>query len=163
MLGPTPRPGRRKRKRQSKSVAAPRVSAIKEREEKPPTPAEDGDWDLLPQCPGPKLGPFLPKPTNIQYVEYISDPEESGDSCVFEVLIHGKRYALKVVNTASKHRTSPRLIDPVQVPRERILRLRQLASHRPRVSSGENPRRRNSPYGSSRPILLRMSCLRSYY
>lgn len=102
MLGPTPRPGRRKRKRQSKSVAAPRVSAIKEREEKPPTPAEDGDWDLLPQCPGPKLGPFLPKPTNIQYVEYISDPEESGDSCVFEVLIHGKRYALKVFKFQEK-------------------------------------------------------------
>ena len=52
---------------------------------------------MLLQCDGPKLHPFSKSAVDIQFVR-LSDNEQNGQSHVFEVIIYGMRYALKVVS-----------------------------------------------------------------
>lgn len=56
---------------------------------------------MLPQCDGPKLHPFSKRAVDIQFVRLLSDNEQDGQSHVFEVIIDGMRYALKVVDAIS--------------------------------------------------------------
>lgn len=56
---------------------------------------------MLPQCDGPKLHAFSKRAVDIQFVRLLSDDEQRGQSHVFEVIIDGKRYALKVVDAIS--------------------------------------------------------------
>ena len=56
---------------------------------------------MLPPCDGPKLHAFSKRAVDIQFVRLLSDNEQDGQSHVFEVIIDGIRYALKVVNTIS--------------------------------------------------------------
>lgn len=56
---------------------------------------------MLPQCDGPKLHAFSKRAVDIQFVRLLSDNEQDGQSHVFEVIIDGMRYALKVVDPIS--------------------------------------------------------------
>lgn len=56
---------------------------------------------MLPQCDGPKLHAFSKRAVDIQFVRLLSDNEQDGQSHVFEVIIDGMRYALKVVGAIS--------------------------------------------------------------
>ena len=56
---------------------------------------------MLPQCDGPKLHAFSKRAVDIQFVRLLSDNEQEGQSHVFEVIIDGMRYALKVVDARS--------------------------------------------------------------
>ena len=56
---------------------------------------------MLPQCEGPKLHAFSKRAVDIQFVRLLSDNEQEGQSHVFEVVIDGMRYALKVVGAIS--------------------------------------------------------------
>ena len=56
---------------------------------------------MLPPCEGPKLHPFSKRAVDIQFVRLLSDEEQNGQSHVFEVIIDGTRYALKVVDAYS--------------------------------------------------------------
>ncbi|KAL8853717.1 MAG: hypothetical protein Q9221_001528 [Calogaya cf. arnoldii] len=50
----------------------------------------------LPQCKGSKLHAFVDDDASLEFVRLLSDPGEDGAAHVFEVLIGGKPYALKV-------------------------------------------------------------------
>ncbi|CAD6583699.1 MAG: hypothetical protein ASARMPRED_001480 [Alectoria sarmentosa] len=50
----------------------------------------------LPQCRGPKLSPFSKTKFDVQFIRLLSDNEREGHSHVFEVIINGSHYALKV-------------------------------------------------------------------
>ena len=52
---------------------------------------------LLPQCDGPKLHPFSHGSSDLHFVRLLSDNENVGHSHVFEVIINGRHYALKMV------------------------------------------------------------------
>lgn len=54
--------------------------------------------DLLPRCTGPKLHPFLHSQKPIDFIRQIDD-DDAGHSHVFEVMIAGRSYALKVVRS----------------------------------------------------------------
>ena len=56
---------------------------------------------MLPQCDGPKLHAFSKRAVDIQFVRLLSDNEQDGQSHVFEIIIDGMRYALKVVGAMS--------------------------------------------------------------
>ena len=56
---------------------------------------------MLPQCDGPKLHAFSKRAVDIQFVRLLSNNEQEGQSHVFEVIIDGMRYALKVVDATS--------------------------------------------------------------
>ena len=58
-------------------------------------------YKMLPQCDGPKLHAFSKSAVDIQFVRLLSDNEQDGQSHVFEVIIDGMRYALKVVGAMS--------------------------------------------------------------
>ena len=53
---------------------------------------------MLPQCDGPTLHPFSDGGSDIHFVRLLSDNERVGHSHVFEVIIKGRHYALKVVS-----------------------------------------------------------------
>ncbi len=53
---------------------------------------------MLPTCDGPKLQPFSKKAVDVQFVRLLGD---GGQSHVFEVIIDGVHYALKVVGAIS--------------------------------------------------------------
>ena len=53
---------------------------------------------MLPQCEGPKLHPFSKRNPDIQFIRLLSDSGQEGHSHVFEVIIKGGHYALKVVH-----------------------------------------------------------------
>lgn len=54
--------------------------------------------EMLPQCEGLKLHPFSNGSCDIQFIRLLSDDESALHSPVFEVIINGQRYALKVVS-----------------------------------------------------------------
>ena len=54
----------------------------------------------LPQCRGPKLSPFSKTKFDVQFIRLLSDNEREGHSHVFEVIINGSHYALKVVDAS---------------------------------------------------------------
>lgn len=55
---------------------------------------------MLPQCDGPKLHPFSDGSSDIHFVRLLSDNKKVGHSHVFEVIMNGRHYALKVVSAA---------------------------------------------------------------
>ena len=56
---------------------------------------------MLPQCYGPKLHPFSDGTSDIHFVRLLSDNERAGHSHVFEVIMNGVHYDLKVVSAVS--------------------------------------------------------------
>lgn len=52
---------------------------------------------MLLQCEGPKLHPFFNRESDTQIVRPLSNDEQDEHSHVFEVIINGVNYALKVV------------------------------------------------------------------
>ena len=53
---------------------------------------------MLPPCDGPKLHPFSKsRAVDVEFVRLLSDEWQEGQSHVFEVVIDGMRYALKMV------------------------------------------------------------------
>lgn len=62
----------------------------------PNWPESTADLGPLPECPGPKLGPFdFQGPQNIEFLEKAG---EGLHAIVFKVRISGQIYALKVVS-----------------------------------------------------------------
>lgn len=58
---------------------------------------------MLPQCDGAKLHAFSNRAVAIQFVRLLNDNDQIGQSHVFEVLIDGVPYALKVVGATSSY------------------------------------------------------------
>ena len=56
---------------------------------------------MLPPCDGPKLHAFSKRAVDVQFIRLLSDNEQKGQSHVFEVIIDGMHYALKVVGATS--------------------------------------------------------------
>lgn len=70
----------------------------------------------LPQCQGPKLQPFCKGKPQIDFLRRLSATDEAIHSHVFEVLIDGQVYALKLVDVYNCSRPLTQLTpSPVQI------------------------------------------------
>ena len=75
----------------------------------------------LPDIKGPKLAPFALRKSHIKFKRLISDVDAEGHGHVFEVQIHSKAYALKIVSNTPSCTILYPLADSVFVHQVQIL------------------------------------------
>ena len=82
---------------------------------------------FLPECIGPKLGPFAHPNTDLNFSELISDNElgdssDVGHAHVFKVVIGSNTFALKIVSKGSTEAGSLRFEYPLKIFSVQVLR-----------------------------------------